>query len=178
MARKKTQEAPEDLKPWERQPGETPKQWEAFSLYRDMGADRSIQKVADALGKTKPNLGVWSKANHWVDRVTAWDAEVDRLNRLQQIKDIKKMRKNHATIASAMIVKAAQALNQIPVDEIKASDVSKMVDVASKLERISRGDVGEVIENRDGGQAANAVQIYIPDNGRDRKDDDLDDLEV
>ena len=177
MARRKKQEAPEDLKPWERQPGETPKQWEAFALYRDMGAERSIQKVADALGKTKPNLGVWSRENHWVDRVTAWDAEVDRLNRLQQIKDIKKMRKNHATVASAMIVKAAQALNKIPVDDIKASDVSKMVEVASKLERISRGDVGDVIENRDGGQAANAVQIYLPENHR-QDEDDFDDLEV
>lgn len=175
MARKKNEVEEAEL--WERQPGETPKQWEAFALYRDMGAERSIQKVADALGKTKPNLGVWSRNNHWVERVTAWDAEVDRLNRLQQVKDIKKMRKNHATVASAMIVKAAQALNKIPIEEIRASDVSKMVDVASKLERISRGDVGEVIENRDGGQSMNAVQIYIPENHR-QDEDDFGDLKV
>lgn len=175
MARPKKEVQEVEL--WERQPGETPKQWEAFALYRDMGAERSIQKVADELGKTKPNLGVWSKKNHWVERVTAWDAEVDRLNRLQQVKDIKKMRKNHATVASAMIVKAAQALNKIPIEEIKASDVSKMVDVASKLERISRGDVGEVIENRDGGQAMNAVQIYLPENHR-QDEDDFNDLKV
>lgn len=177
MARKKRDEVPEDLKPWERQPGETPKQWEAFVLYRDMGSERSIQKVADALGKTKPNLGLWSRNNHWVDRSNAWDAEVDRLNRLQQVKDIKKMREKHTAIASAMLVKAAQALNQIPVDDIKASDVSKMVAVASELERISRGDVGEVIEHRDGGQSVDPVKIYLPENHRQDKDD-FDDLEV
>ena len=77
------------------------------------------------------------------------------------------MRKRHADLASAMLVKAAKALQRIPEDEIKAGDISRMVDTAAKLERVSRGDVGEVIEERDGGSAVPAVQFYIPDNGRD-----------
>lgn len=47
-----------------------------------------------------------------------------------------------------------------------------MVETASRLERLSRGDVGDVIEERDGGESVPAVQFYIPDNGRDNQGGD------
>lgn len=160
-----------EVKPWERQDNETPKQFEAFKIYRDMGEERSLTKVAQQLKKSTTLMGRWSGINNWVERCAAWDAEQDRLLRQQQLKDIKNMRKRHADIATAMIMKAAKALKKIKDDEIKPQDVSRMVEVASKLERISRGDVGDVIEQRDGGEAVSAVQIYIPDNSRDNVED-------
>lgn len=166
-----------NAKPWERQDTETPKQFEAFKVYRDMGEERSLSKVAKQLGKSTQLLSRWSSANSWVERCVSWDAEQDRLLRQQQLKDIKAMRKRHADIATAMILKAAKALKEIKDNEIKPQDVSRMVEVASKLERISRGDVGDVIEQRDGGESVSAVQIYIPDNTR-QDEDDFDDLEV
>lgn len=158
--------------PWERQQGETSKAWQAFQTYRDLGITRSLQKAADTLGKSRGLLEDWSSKFEWGKRTAAWDAEVDRQARQAQIEEIKKMRKRHADLASAMLVKAARALQRIPEDEIKAGDVSRMVDTASKLERISRGDVGDVIEERNGGEAIQAVQFYIPDNGRDKTDDE------
>lgn len=163
---------------WERQEGETPRAYEAFCIYRDLGPNRSIAKTVQKLGKNKTTLEQWSAKYEWVKRATAWDAEQDRIVRQQQLEDIKKMRKQHADVAYAMILKAAQALKRIPVDEIKASDISRMVETASKLERISRGDVGEVIEERNGGDSVDPVQIYIPDNNRGRENDSFDDLEI
>lgn len=169
-------------KPWERQPDETPKQYEAFCVYRDMGTNRTLEKVGQHLGKSATLMERWSSKNQWVNRVTAWDDERERIERetaqKQQLEDIKKMRKRHAAIATQMIVKASMALQQIPPEEVKAADISRMVDVASKLERISRGDVGDVVEERDGGKAIDPVQIYLPDNNRGRDKDNLDDIEV
>ena len=153
--------------PWERQKSESAKAYEAFTIYRDMGAGRSCRKVAEQLGKSTGLLERWSRNNDWQKRVAAWDAEQDRIARQAQVDEIKKMRKRHADLASAMLVKAARALQRIPEDEIKAGDVSRMVETASKLERISRGDAGEVVEERDGGVAPPVVQFYIPDNHRD-----------
>lgn len=155
--------------PWERQEGETSKAYEGFCAYRDLGPSRSIAKAGQKLGKNKVTLERWSTENEWVKRVAAWDAEQDRIARQAQVDEIKKMRKRHADLASAMLIKAAKALQRIPEDEIKAVDVSRMVETASKLERISRGDVGEVVEERDGGQATPAVTFYMPDNGRDNR---------
>ena len=163
-------------KPWERQTDETPKPFEAFCTYRDMGTDRSIRAVAAKLDKSETIIGRWSSKYHWVDRVIAWDDEQERIEReiaqKEQAKAIREMRKRHADLASAMLIKAAKALKRIPDDEVKAGDMTRMVDVASKLERISRGDVGEVVEERDGGQSTPAVTFYMPDNGRDHNEEE------
>ena len=156
-----------EVQPWERQEGETARAYEGFSVYRDMGAERSLAKVGQRLGKSKAQMEKWSKKYSWVARAEAWDIEQDRLIRVALTKDIGAMRKRHADMAKAMLMKAAKALAKIPDDEIKASDISRMVDVASKLERISKGDVGEVVEERQGESIAEPVQFYIPDNGRD-----------
>lgn len=163
---------------WEQQEGETAKAFEAFCVYRDLGPSRSIAKTGQSLGKNRVTLEQWSSKYDWVKRATAWDAEQDRIARQAQTEEIIKMRKRHAKLACDMLAKAAAALEVLPPGEVKAGDVSRMVDVASKLERLSRGDVGDVIEERDGGEALNPVQIYIPDNNRGRGKESFDDLEV
>ena len=167
-----------EIKPWERQDGETPKQFEAFVVYRDMGENRSLVKVAGVLGKSEQLMSRWSSANRWVERVTAWDDEQDRILRQEQIKDIKKMRKRHADLAYAGLLKMAQAMKQMKPEDFKPSDIPRFAEAFSKLERISRGDVGDVVEQREGGEGFNPVQIYIPDNNRGRDKETFDDLEV
>ena len=161
-------------KPWERQQNETSKAYEAFCIYRDMGTQRSLSKVAEKQQKSGSLIGRWSRENEWVERAAKWDDEQERIEReiaqREQAKEIREMRKRHADLAKAMLIKSAKALARIPDDEVKPGDVSRMVDVAAKLERISRGDVGEVIEERDGGAATPAVTFYMPDNGRDKKE--------
>lgn len=160
--------------PWERRESESTKAYEAFCTYRDMGRERSLSKVSEKLQKSETLMGRWSRTYDWVDRAAKWDDEQERIEReiaqKEQAKAIKDMRKRHADLAHAMLIKSAKALAKIPEDEIKPGDISRMVDIASKLERISRGDVGEVIEERDGGQATPAVTFYMPDNGRDQED--------
>lgn len=173
-----------EIEPWERQEGETSKQFEAFVAYRDMGEERSLAKVAQKLSKTKPLMSRWSAANNWVERCAAWDREQDRILREQQIKDIKKMRKRHADTGALMIAVASKSLSKMFDEnknlkaELNATEIARLVEAGSKLERISRGDVGDVIEQRDGGEALNPVQIYIPDNNRGRDKDTFDDLEA
>lgn len=165
---KKEQQA----EPWERQKSESTKAFEAFCIYRDMGTSRSISKVAQQLSKSKQLLTRWSSTYGWVERCQAWDAEQDRISRQAQLEEIKKMRKRHADLANAMLVKAAKAMKSLSDDEIKAQDISRMIDVGSKLERISRGDVGDVIEEREGEAVAPMVQFYMPDNSRDTEDEE------
>ena len=138
------QDTPPEL--WERQDGETAQAFQAFAEYRDMGAERSLAKVAQKLGKSKPLMERWSSRWHWGIRVDAWDDEMDRRSCRELQKGIADMRKNHVDIAKAMLVKALQALQRIPVDEMTPQDIAKMVDVAAKLERISRGEATERTE--------------------------------
>lgn len=176
MAKKTTETTPATPLPWERQPRETPKAFEAFCAYRDMGTDRSCSKVAAVVGKSFSLMQQWSQKNGWVERAAAWDDEQDRLKRdadqKAQIEAIKKMRKRHTEVAVKMIDMAEAAIDTILAGEIKPSDLPRIVDIATKLERISRGDVGEVIEERHGESVAPTVQFYIPDNNRDNPEDE------
>lgn len=161
--------------PWEKQPWETALQYRMFTIYRDLDVEeRSVRRVCNITGRAPKTLEVYSAENKWVERAAAWDNEQDRIIRAENLKAIKKMRKKHADVANAMILKAAKALQRIPDDEISAREVSQMVDVASKLERISRGDVESVVETRDGGKSLDPVCFYMPSNNRDQKEDEDD----
>lgn len=164
--------------PWERQLNESTQAFEAFAAYRDMGASRSLAKVSRQVCKSKALMERWSVDHDWVKRVAAWDAEKDRVARETTLNDIIEMRKRHAAIAKKMMDTADSALNNIKPDEVSTNEIARLVEIASKLERISRGDAGDVIEERDGGDAVPHVQIYIPDNNRGKDKDTFDDLEV
>ena len=148
MAGKKItrQDAPPEL--WERQDGESAQAFQAFAAYRDMGAERSLHKVAEKLSKSDALMKRWSSQWHWGIRADAWDDELDRRSCRELQKGIAEMRKNHVGIAKAMLVKSLQALQRIPVDEMTPRDVATMVDVPAKLERISRGEVTERTEGK------------------------------
>ena len=163
-------------KVWDRLERETTKQYEAFCEYRNMGPDRSLRAVAEKLGKSEQLMSRWSAKNQWVVRSAEWDDEQERTEReiaqKEMAKEIRLMRKRQAETGKYMQVKAMRALSKLPDEEMKAGEISKLIDVGAKLERTARGDVGEVIEERDGGQATPAVTFYMPDNGRDKHEED------
>lgn len=156
--------------PWERQQGEPPKAFAAFNKYLLLGTERSLQKVGYELGKSASLMERWSSQWKWVERVAAWDIEQERLARNEQAEEIRKMRKRHASIATSMLAKVTKRMQNMPPEELTPQDIKAWVEAASKLERLSRGDSSEVVEERDGGKAIDPVQIYLPDNGRDSDD--------
>ena len=61
---------------YDRQNTDTDKSWLAFCPYRDMGGDRSLEKLRLAIGKgSARNLEIWSSKHRWTERVRAFDAD-------------------------------------------------------------------------------------------------------
>ena len=164
--------------PWERQPEETAKAFEAFCVYRDLGPDRSIAKTGKKMGKSRVTLENWSSKNEWVKRCAAWDAEQDRIARIEMQKDMAETRKRQRNQAKKMQEKGMELLESISIGDAKLSEVVSLLKAGMEQERIAIGDVGEVIEERNGGDAISPVQIYIPDNSRGRDKETFDDIEV
>ena len=75
-----------------------------------------------------------------------------------------------------MQLKALQLLETIQEGDAKLSEIVSLMKLGMEQERICLGDVGDVIEERSG-EAVPSVQIYIPTNNREKKDD-FDDLVV
>jgi hypothetical protein len=81
------------IKTYDRQNGETTKAYTAFTLYRDMGSARSLDRVEEKIygtqighkrGTNLTSLKRWSREWNWVDRCRDYDR--DREQEMRQIK--------------------------------------------------------------------------------------------
>ena len=109
----------ENRKEWERVEGETQKGFEAFCIYRDLGASRSLQKVADKLEKTPRLIKKWSSQNGWVKRTTAYDDYMDRKSR-------------------GVVESKLEEVNTVHLNMIRDARESVMVPLNALLKRIEK----------------------------------------
>jgi len=162
--------------PWERQPGEPPRAYAAFCIYRDLPpAERSVRAVAERLGikgaakgQVPGHMLRWSTRWRWVERARAWDAELDRQAREARVLAVKEMQARHAAQARKLQEKALKRLEGMDLSEMGPMDVLRFIIEAAKLERLALGEPETV-----GAQEVRAtgnVIIYLPDNGRRRSD--------
>lgn len=143
--------------PWDRQAGETTKQYDAFCEYRDMGISRSLVKLKDRLEKKYKRqvgagydkmLGRWSSRNHWVARVKSYDTYIEEDRRLR----LEKVRAD-ATEQEVLAIKNALAalasrFNEITRNnewsDMEPADVLKELRETIKLERTVLGMATEI----------------------------------
>ena len=161
----------ENLRPWERQDGETEKAFSAFKAYLEM-EDRNICQLAKRLSKSRLLVDKWKQKYNWQERCIAWDKSLQEIEYKTAVRERKKMAKRHIAIAMSMQAKAVEALKKIDVSKLNANEIIRLFDTAVKIERLSRGEATFINSNQDNKvdeetNPINTIQIYIPDNGRD-----------
>lgn len=127
-----------DNKPWERQKGESEVAFEAFSLYRDKGAERTLTAVADELQKSYTLIRRWAKRWEWTDRVREYDNDKERQAKKEAEKGLRDMYARQTKIAMNVQAKALQALDKLDPDMMTAKDIKEYIKMATDLERLSR----------------------------------------
>lgn len=147
--------------PWERQPKETAKAFEAFFLYLHMGAERGIRAVAQKLGKSVTLISRWSSDWDWVERTRAWDNDLAQKAKKRAEKDIEEMQKRHISISMHLQSKAIKALGNMSTESITARDVAALIKLGVDVERLSRGEPTERTE----GNVTGAVSVSNPYTG-------------
>jgi hypothetical protein len=66
---------------WTRRPGESTQAYQAFRRYRDLGASRSVAKVAQELAKSRSLVVRWCTKFDWVERCRLFDQDQERRER-------------------------------------------------------------------------------------------------
>lgn len=100
---------------YNRLPDETAKAYEAFSVYRDMGMERTKEAVSEKLSKSGTLIRRWASKYNWDDRVLDWDAEQDLLRQKEAIaarrkehrENLKQFGQNHAQLGKQAFKAAA-----------------------------------------------------------------------
>lgn len=127
---------------WEPEIGWSPPRVEAFSLYRDLGLSRSLSKVSEKLEKDPSLIGKWSMQDKWVQRVAAYDAELDRVRRDARADEIEKVSRKHARALEASIsVLAAPALElarRMEEEETKIDASTSVYELAAATDRAAK----------------------------------------
>ncbi len=163
--------APPDAESWERQTGETADAFAAFATYRDMGADRSLAKVAHRLGKTKTLMDRWSAQWQWVGRAADHDADVDRRLREEDVAELQKMRGRHLAMAQAMqrvaqypIMRLLEKVNAGTDPGLSPTEAMKLLENGIRLERLFRGEPDLIQDHQVSvGERRKAVRLLLQD---------------
>lgn len=129
MPNKKTEQ------PWERQKGESAQAFEAFFLYLEMGASRSLRAVSQELGKSKTLIDRWSRTYKWVERCRAWDNHLQYEAKKAAITEVRNMTKRHVTMAKQIQNAAMRALKELGSDMVNPKNFAAIVKLATELER-------------------------------------------
>lgn len=163
--------------PWHKLPKETSKAFAAFKIYRDLGRKRSARAVADALGhKATRHLNDWSASNRWVARAAAWDEHQDRAEREAALDAAREMAVRHALIAKGLTAKVAAWVQQLTEKDIakwKPSDAARALEVAVKVERLSRGEPTDRTESVNTDARSDDVRELLQDRDARRMADEL-----
>lgn len=126
---------------WERGTNESARAYEAFVVYRDMGAARSLEKVQQKLDKSTTMLGRWSGEHNWQARVRAYDDYIDAKARAiidaQAVEQRVAMLKRHADMGRAMQSKGIEYLVKNGVDNSASAITATKTGI--ELERKSAG---------------------------------------
>jgi hypothetical protein len=145
--------------PWEKLPGETLKQYHAFTVFRDLGYRGTVAQAAEKLGVTKSNLDKWSGKNFWQERRNAWWLHLEALGRQAQEQSVEEMNRRHLEIAeqaSQVLLRRIRGGGTVTVRdregepheielpplspiEIEGRDVPRYMESIQKMERLARG---------------------------------------
>lgn len=126
--------------PWDRLDDEALEDFEMFACYREMGkGTRSIKAVAVEFDFSPRTVQRVASRNSWLARVEPYDDECHRLALVSLEGDTIAMRQRHARMAAVLLDKAEQAANLADPRFMHPRDIPVWLDVAAKLERLSRG---------------------------------------
>ena len=144
-----------EIEPWERQPGETEKAYEAFLIYKNLGPGRTVTEVAKKLSKSRQLMARWCSHYGWTDRAAAYDRENERKEQIATQQARKKMIERHIKIGTSLQGKALQALETIKPGEMKPQDIERFLQFGTKLESENR----EKQETKQAGQGQSAAAM-------------------
>lgn len=146
---------------WEMLPNETDNAFEAFRIYRDLGARRSIRETGKTLGKNLTTLGEWSVKYDWPNRARAYDRWMDQQATRAWADEYRTMVEETNSAGRLLVTKAMQRLDgagtkAIPHDAIRALEVAAKIqnlgmtgikpDTQSKQDSALQVDAAALIE--------------------------------
>ena len=150
---------------WDRQPGESQKAWQTFELYRTLGVNRSMRRVAEVVHKSLHTIAAWACAHNWVDRTREWELYENKRAQREEQEAVKEMRRIHAEAGATLLKRGFGRLAVINPKMISPRTLLRFVELGAKLEARARGPAEEIhkVEHGLSGDGTGVQWITIGD---------------
>lgn len=137
--------------PWDKMRGESRQAFHNFSVYRDLGPDRSLVKAGRALGKSPATLADQSKKYGWVERADAWDFYNDQKAQAEYVETRRRTDQRQLGLAQGLQAVAGTRLvgrqasegqarvTALDPNDLEPADVARLAIEGAKLERLVLG---------------------------------------
>lgn len=138
---------------------ETPEQLKAYALYAAMGERRSLERVAEELGRPKSTLELWSRKWGWQERLRKDEAAVKSvlLQRVSErvVKNAEQFKTESMQLVDAALEKAGETLAEGKMDLTRPGDIVNLI----KTGLLLRGEATERKETVQIKAKENAMKI-------------------
>jgi hypothetical protein len=146
-----------EREPWEKRPRESYKAFNAFAVFRDLGPERTLPKVAAAVKKSISMIQQWSSRHDWLERADAYDLYVDRRLREQRETDIEEATRIERTAGLSLQRVALERIRgkgregeddfvpPLNPTELTAQDVARFLAEGVRIRRLSDGQPTDMI---------------------------------
>ena len=138
---------------YDRQPDEAEDAWTAFYRYRDTPGPRpSLDGFSASTGYPVARLKGWYVRHLWASRLLAWDQVLDGARQGATLRGVEEMADRHIKLAKKALTAVEKALDKVLKDlegdfaRLKPHEIARLMEVSSKLERLSRGEATERVD--------------------------------
>jgi len=150
--------ATDGREPWDRQPGESTKRHDQFTVYRDLGRTRHWKKVAERFSLTRTTTQAYMRVYRWKERAHAYDQHMDTQWVAALAENSRRMVQEHLKVSRQLLARVQTRLENIDPDELTPQDCDRWLNTYSKLSRVALGEP-ETTVALTGGPAGTPIAI-------------------
>lgn len=138
---------------WEKLAEEPERAFLRFKKYREMGTKRSLRSLAKDEKVQLSAIACLSTKFEWQKRAAEWDKHVDQISQQNEIDEVLAMKKRQISLALKAQKVAEYGLEKLirhiefkEVSELRTLDLSKLLDIGCRLERLNRDEPEQSLE--------------------------------
>jgi ribonucleotide reductase beta subunit family protein with ferritin-like domain len=152
-----------DREPWDRQAGESNRQYSRFIIFRDLGRTRTLKQAVEMLhgvGDDKVSyrtLMQYAYEYRWTERAEAHDRAQDSLEAARLLTLRNEMYSRHRRLASGLLGKAVAALAKVKPEDMTPLDIVRFIRYGADIETRALGEPHQIHQVQ--GPAGGPVQV-------------------
>lgn len=153
-----------DREPWDRQAGESNRQYSRFRVFMELGRTRTLKQAVEMLhgvgdnGVSYRTLMQYAYEYRWTERAEAHDRAQDQLEAQRLLQLRTEMYSRHRRLASGLLGKAVTALQSLQPADLTPLDIVRFIKYGAEMEHRALGEPTQIHQHQ--GPAGGPVQVH------------------